>query len=144
MERNETRAVNNEDSLAEAVQSADALQSLKASSDMKVVSKTAHLMVKMHPQGEFSSFDVQLSSPLVRQELVMRNRQDNSKKIRGRMRDGMTIGIRLALFAEDFHQFMQDKSIATGKLNLRARRLTADGTGSGTTHRNSKVVLREC
>ena len=43
----------------------------------------------------------------------------------------MITGIGFALFEEEFHQFMQDKSI--GKFKLRARCLTADGTGSETT-----------
>ena len=127
----ETRAVNDHERLVEAVQSADALQSLKVSSDMKAVSKTTHLLVKMHPKREFSWFDVQLSSPYVRQELVKQNRQDNSAELWKRMREGMITGIGLALFEEAFHQFMQDKSI--GKFKLRARCLTADGTGSETT-----------
>ena len=127
----ETRAVNDKERLVEAVQSADALQCLKVSSDMKALSKTTHLLVKMHPKREFSAFDVQLSSPYVRQELVKRNRQDNSELFWKRMREGMITGIGFALFEEAFHQFMQDKSI--GKFKLRARCLTADGTGSETT-----------
>ena len=63
LERDKTRAENDK----EAVQSADALQCLKVSSDMKAQSKTTHLLVKMHPKREFSAFDVQLSSPYVRQ-----------------------------------------------------------------------------
>ena len=43
----------------------------------------------------------------------------------------MITGIGFALFEEEFHQFMQDKSI--GKFKLRARCLTADGKGSDTT-----------
>ena len=132
LERDEARAVNDKERLVEAVQSADALQSLKVSSDMKAVSKTTHLLVKMHPKRSFSAFDVQLSSPYVRQELVKQNRQDNSEKLWKRMREGMITGIGFALFEEEFHQFMQDKSI--GKFKLRARCLTADGTGSETTH----------
>ena len=127
----ETRAVNDKERLVEAVQSADALQCLKVSSDMKALSKTTHLLVKMHPKREFSWFDVQLSSPYVRQELVKQNRQDNSKELWKRMREGRITGIGFALFEEEFHQFMQDKSI--GKFKLRARCLTADGTGSETT-----------
>ena len=127
----ETRAVNDKERLVEAVQSADALQCLKVSSDMKATSKTTHLLVKMHPKREFSWFDVQLSSPYVRQELVKRNRQDNSEELWKRMREGMITGIGFALFEEAFHQFMQDKSI--GKFKLRARCLTADGKGSDTT-----------
>ena len=126
LERDKTRAENDKERLVEAVQSADALQSLKVSSDMKAVSKTTHLLVKMHPKREFSWFDVQLSSPCVRQELVKQNRQDNSKELWKRMREGMITGIGFALFEEAFHQFMQDKSI--GKFKLRARCLTADGT----------------
>ena len=122
----ETRAENDKERLVEAVQSADALQSLKVSSDMKAVSKTTHLLVKMHPKRNFSWFDVQLSSPYVRQELVKQNRQDNSKELWKRMREGMVTGIGFALFEEEFHQFMQDKSI--GKFKLRARCLTAGGT----------------
>ena len=113
------------------MQSADALQCLKVSSDMKAISKTTHLLVKIHPKREFSWFDVQLSSPYVRQELVKQNRQDNSAELWKRMREGMITGIGFALFEEAFHQFMQDKSI--GKFKLRARCLTADGTGSETT-----------
>ena len=128
LERDKTRA---ESDLVEAVQSADALQCLKVSSDMKALSKTTHLLVKMHPKREFSAFDVQLSSPYVRQELVKRNRQDNSEELWKRMREGMITGIGFALFEEAFHQSMQDKSI--GKFKLRARCLTADGTGSETT-----------
>ena len=127
----ETRAGVDRRRLVEAVQSADALQSLKVSSDMKAVSKTTHLLVKMMPWAEFSWFDVQLSSPYVRQELVKQNRQDNSAELWKRMRKGMITGIGFALFEEAFHQFMQDKSI--GKFKLRARCLTADGTGSETT-----------
>ena len=127
----ETRAVNDKERLVEAVQSADALQCLKVSSDMQALSKTTHLLVEMHPKREFSAFDVQLSSPYVRQELVKRNRQDNSELLWKRMREGMSTGIGFPLFEEAFHQFMQDKSI--GKFKLRARCLTADGTGSETT-----------
>ena len=131
LERDETRAGVDRRRLVEAVQSADALQSLKVSSDMKAISKTTHLLVKMLPWAVFSWFDVQLSSPYVRQELVKQNRQDNSEELWKRMREGMITGIGFALFEEAFHQFMQDKSI--GKFKLRARCLTADGTGSETT-----------
>ena len=122
----ETRAVNDKERLVEAVQSADALQCLRVSSDMKALSKTTHLLVKMHPERNFSWFDVQLSSPYVRQELVKQNRQDNSKELWKRMHEGMITGIGFALFEEEFHQFMQDKSI--GKFKLRARCLKAGGT----------------
>ena len=131
LRQDETRAVNDKERLVEAVQSADALQCLKVSSDMKALSKTTHLLVKMHPKREFSAFDVQLSSAYVRQELVKQNRQDNSEELWKRMREGMITGIGFALFEEAFHQFMQDKSI--GKFKLRARCLTAHGTGSETT-----------
>ena len=127
----ETRAVNDKERLVEAVQSADALQCLKVSSDMKALSKTTHLLVKMHPKREFSWFDVQLLSPYVRQELVKRNRAKRAQALWDRIDDGMITGIGFALFEEEFHQFMQDKSI--GKFKLRARCLTADGTGSETT-----------
>ena len=127
----ETRAGVDRRKVVEAVQSADALQCLKVSSDMKALSKTTHLLVKMMPWPDFSWFDVQLSSPYVRQELVKRNRQDNSEELWKRMREGMITGIGFALFEEAFHQFMQDKSI--GKFKLRARCLTADGKGSDTT-----------
>ena len=131
LERDETRAGVDRRRLVEAVQSADALQCLKVSSDMKAISKTTHLLVKMMPWPDFSWFDVQLSSPYVRQELVKQNRQDNSEELWNRMREGMITGIGFALFEEAFHQFMQDKSI--GKFKLRARCLTADGKGSDTT-----------
>ena len=131
LERDKTRAENDKERLVEAVQSADALQSLKVSSDMKAVSKTTHLLVKMHPKREFSAFDVQLSSPYVRQELVKQNRAKRAQALWDRIDDGMITGIGFALFEEEFHQFMQDKSI--GKFKLRARCLTADGTGSVTT-----------
>ena len=121
LERDKTRAENDKERLVEAVQSADALQCLKET----------HLLVKIHPKREFSWFDVQLSSPYVRQELVKQNRQDNSAELWKRMREGMITGIGFALFEEAFHQFMQGKSI--GKFKLRARCLTADGTGSETT-----------
>ena len=124
-------ALNDKERLVEAVQSADALQCLKVSSDMKALSKTTHLLVKMHPKREFSAFDVQLSSPYVRQELVKRNRAKRAQALWDRIDDGMITGIGFALFEEEFHQFMQDKSI--GKFKLRARCLTADGTGSETT-----------
>ena len=131
LRRDEKTAVTDKAELVDAVQSADALQCLKVSSDMKAISKTTHLLVKIHPKREFSWFDVQLSSPYVRQELVKQNRQDNSAELWKRMREGMITGIGFALFEEAFHQFMQDKSI--GKFKLRARCLTADGTGSETT-----------
>eukprot|EP00930_Biecheleria_cincta_P028080 TRINITY_DN1958_c0_g2_i1.p1 TRINITY_DN1958_c0_g2~~TRINITY_DN1958_c0_g2_i1.p1 ORF type:complete len:648 (-),score=144.87 TRINITY_DN1958_c0_g2_i1:485-2377(-) len=131
LERDETRTVVDRRRLVEAVQSADALQCLKVSSDMKAISKTTHLLVKMMPWSNFSWFDVQLSSPYVRQELVKQNRQDNSDELWKRMWEGMITGIGFALFEEEFHQFMQDKSI--GKFKLRARCLTADGKGSDTT-----------
>ena len=126
----ETRAVNDKERLVEAVQSADALQSLKVSFD-KALSKTTHLLVKMHPIWEFSWFDVQLSSPYVRQELVKRNRAKRAQALWDRIDDGMITGFGFALFEEEFHQFLQDKSI--GKFKLRARCLTADGKGSDTT-----------
>ena len=131
LRKDEGRADVDRRKLVEAVKSADALQSLKASSDMKAISKTTHLLVKMMPWADFSWLDVQLSSPYVRQELVKQNRQDNSEELWKRMREGMITGIGFALFEEEFHQFMQDKSI--GKFKLRARCLTADGTGSETT-----------
>ena len=131
LRRDEKTAVNDKAELVDAVQSADALQCLKVSSDMKAISKTTHLLVKIHPKREFSWFDVQLSSPYVRQELVKQNRQDNSQELWKRMREGMITGIGFALFEEAFHQFMQDKSI--GKFKLRARCLTAGGKGSETT-----------
>ena len=127
----ETRAVNDKERHVEAVQSADALQCLRVSSDMKALSKTTHLLVKMHPKRNFSWFDVQLSSPYVRQELVKRNRAKRAQALWDRIDDGMITGLGFALFEEEFHQFMQDKSI--GKFKLRARCLTADGTGSETT-----------
>ena len=127
----ETRAVNDHERLVEAVQSAEALQCLKVSSDMKAISKTTHLLVKMHPKRNYSWFDVQLSSPYVRQELVKRNRAKRAQALWDRIEDGMITGIGFALFEEEFHQFMQDKSIE--KFKLRARCLTADGTGSETT-----------
>ena len=49
-------AVNDKAELVDAVQSADALQCLKVSSDMKAISKTTHLLVKIHPKREFSWF----------------------------------------------------------------------------------------
>ncbi|CAE7251803.1 unnamed protein product [Symbiodinium sp. CCMP2592] len=119
LERDETRAVNDKERLVEAVQSADALQCLKVSSDMKAISKTTHLLVKIHPKREFSWFDVQLSSPYVRQELVKQNRTKRAQALWDRIDDGMMTGIGFALFEEEFHQFMQDKSI--GKFKLRAR-----------------------
>ena len=122
----ETRAVNDHERLVEAVQSAEALQCLKVSSDMKAISKTTHLLVKMHPKRNYSWFDVQLSSPYVRQELVKRNRAKRAQALWDRIEDGMITGIGFALFEEEFHQFMQDKSI--GKFKLRARRLKAGGT----------------
>ena len=127
----ETRAGVDQRRLVEAVQSADALQCLKVSSDMKAIGRTTHLLVKMMPWPNFSWFDVQLSSPYVRQELVKRNRAKRAPKLFGIvLRDGMITGIGFALFEEEFHQFMQDKSI--GKFKLRARCLTADGKGSTT------------
>ena len=127
----ETRAGVDRRRLVEAVQSADALQCLKVSSDMKAISKTTHLLVKMMPWPDFSWFDVQLSSPYVRQELVKQNRAKRAQALWDRIDDGMITGIGFALFEEEFHQFMQDKSI--GKFKLRARCLTADGKGSDTT-----------
>ena len=122
----ETRAGVDRRRLVEAVQSADALQSLKVSSDMKAISKTTHLLVKMMPWADFSWFDVQLSSPYVRQELVKQNRAKRAQALWDRIDDGMITGIGFALFEEEFHQFMQDKSI--GKFKLRARCLKAGGT----------------
>ena len=127
----ETRAGVDQRRLVEAVQSADALQCLKVSSDMKAISRTTHLLVKMMPWPNFIWFDVQLSSPYVRQELVKRNRAKRAQALWDRIDDGMITGIGFALFEEEFHQFMQDKSI--GKFKLRARCLTADGEGSDTT-----------
>ena len=131
LERDETRAGVDRRKLVEAVQSADALQCLKVSSDMKAISRTTHLLMKMMPWPDFSWFDVQLSSPYVRQELVKRNRAKRAQALWDRIDDGMITGIGFALFEEAFHQFMQDKSI--GKFKLRARCLTADGKGSDTT-----------
>ena len=131
LRRDEETAVNDKERLVEAVQSADALQCLRVSSDMKALSKTTHLLVKMHPKRNFGWFDVQLSSPYVRQELVKQNRAKRAQALWDRIDDGMITGIGFALFEEAFHQFMQDKSI--GKFKLRARCLTADGTGSETT-----------
>ena len=128
LRRDEETAVNDKERLVEAVQPADALQSLKVSSDMKALSKMTHLLVKMHPKRNFRWFDVQLSSPYVRQELVKQNRAKRAQALWDRIDDRMITGIGFALFEEEFHQFMQDKSI--GKLNLRARCLTAGGKGS--------------
>ena len=83
----ETRAGVDRRRLEKAVQSADALQSLEVSSDMKAISKSTHLLVKMMPWADFSWFDVQLSSPY---------RQDNSKELWKRMREGMITGIGFA------------------------------------------------
>ena len=141
LRKDEGRADVDRRKLVEAVKSADALHSLKVSSDMKAISKTTHLLVKMMPWADFSWFDVQLSSPYVRQEVVKQNRQDNSEELWKRMREGMITGIGFALFEEEFHQFMQDKSI--GKFKLRARCLTADGTGSETTQ-ELQGGLEEC
>ena len=126
LRRDEETAVNDKERLVEAVQSADALQSLKVSLDMKALSKTTHLLVKMHPKRNFRWFDVQLSSPYVRQELVKQNRAKRAQALWDRIDDGMITGIGFALFEEEFHQFMQDKSI--GKFKLRARCLKAGGT----------------
>ena len=131
LERDETRAGVDRRRLVEAVQSADAMQCLKVSSDMKAISKRTHLLVKMMPWPNFSWFDVQLSSPYVRQELVKQNRAKRAQALWDRIDDGMITGIGFALFEEEFHQFMQDKSI--GKFKLRARCLTAEGKGSDTT-----------
>ena len=95
---------------------------------MKALSKTTHLLVKMHPKREFSAFDEQLSSPYVQQKQVKQNRAKRAQALWDRIDDGMITGIGFALFEEEFHQFMQDKSI--GKFKLRARCFTADGTGS--------------
>ena len=130
LRRDEEVAFNDKAELVEAVQSGDALQCLKVSSDMKVISKMTHLLVKMHPKRNFSWFDVQLSSPYVRHELVKQNRAKRAQALWDRIDDGMITGIGFALFEEEFHQFMQDKSI--GKFKLRARCLTADGKGSTT------------
>ena len=116
--------------LEAALSSADALSSLEISSDMKFISKNTHLLLKMYPKRNFSSFDVNVSSPYVCQELVKRNRQENSVELWKRMREGIITGIGFALFEEAFHQFMQDKAI--GKFKLRARPLTDDGTGNDT------------
>ena len=126
LERDKTRAENDKERLVEAVQSADALQCLKVSSDMKALSKTTHLLVKMHPKREFSAFHVQLLSPYVRKELVKRNRAKRAQALWDCIEDGMITGIGFALFEEQFHQFMQDKSI--GKFKLRTRCLKAGGT----------------
>ena len=116
--------------LEAALSSADALSTLKISSDMKFISKNTHLLLKMYPKRNFSSFDVNVSSPHVCQELVKRNRQERSKALWERINEGRITGIGFALFEEEFHQFMQDKAIE--KFNLRARPLTVDGTGNDT------------
>ena len=116
--------------LEAALNSACALSTLEISSDMKAISKNTHLLLKMYPKRNFSSFDVNVSSPYVCQELVKRNRQENSVELWKRMREGIITGIGFALFEEAFHQFMQDKAI--GKFKLRARPLTDDGTGNDT------------
>ncbi|CAJ1460087.1 unnamed protein product [Effrenium voratum] len=131
LRRDEEAAFNDKAELVAAVQSGDALQCLTVSFDMKVISKMTHLLVKMHPMRNFSWFDVQLSSPYVRQELVKRNRAKRAQALWDRIDDGMITGISFALFEEESHQFMQDKSI--GKFKLQARCLTADGQGSDTT-----------
>ena len=77
----ETRAGVDRRKVVEAVQSADALQCLKVSSDMKALSKTTHLLVKMMPWPDFSWFDVHLSSPYVRQELVKQNRGQRAEEL---------------------------------------------------------------
>ena len=97
LERDKTRAGVNRRRLEKAVQSADALQSLEVSSDMKAISKTTHLLVKMMPWADFSWFDVQLSSPYVRQELVKRNRAKRAQALWDRIEDGMITGIGFAL-----------------------------------------------
>ena len=116
--------------LEAALSSADALSTLKISSDMKFISKNTHLLLKMYPKRNFSSFDVNVSSPHVCQELVKRNRQKRSKALWERIDEGRITGIGFALFEEEFHQFMQDKAIE--KFKLRARPLTVDGTGNDT------------
>ena len=131
LETDEARATKDRKGLEAAVQSPEALSNLKVRPpDMKALSKQTHLLVKMHPIDEFSWFDVNVSSPYVQQQLVKLNRQENSVELWKRMREGMITGIGFALFEEAFHQFMQAKAI--GKFKLRARPLTADGTGNDT------------
>lgn len=125
LQPDEKRAEDDEEMLHEAVQSPNALTFLEVPADMKTISKATHLLLKLHPKRNFSSFEVQLSSRYVRQELVLQNWAKRRDALWNRIDEGMISGIGHALFEEAFHQFMQDKSI--GNFKLRARRLTADG-----------------
>ena len=72
LQRDEEMAEADMKDLENALQSADALRSLKVF-DLKDIGRTTHLLVKLHPNAGFRSFDVQLSSPYVQQQLVQRN-----------------------------------------------------------------------
>ena len=50
--------------LEAALTSADVLSTLEINSDMKAISQSTHLLLKMYPQSNFSFFDVNASSPL--------------------------------------------------------------------------------
>lgn len=121
LRRDKEWAENDMKRLNEALASAYALQSLKVS-DLKAISKTTHLLVKMQPKSGFRSFDVQLSSPYVQQQLVQKNWAERREALWDRIADGMVTGIGHDLFEEAFHQFNLDKAI--GNFSLRARRLT--------------------
>ena len=97
-------------------------QTLKIASDMKVISKTTHLLAKMHPTEGFGRFAVNISSDYVAQELAKRNRADNARELWKAMRAGMLTGAGPVLFEQEFRNFMQDKGIK--KFKLRARCLS--------------------
>ena len=115
-------AVNDRERLDEALQDPEALSNLRITSDMKVMSKTTHLLVKMRPTEGFERFAVNLSSDYVAQELVKRNGADNARELWKAMRAGMLTGTGPVLFEQELHNFMQDKGIK--KFKLRARCLS--------------------
>ncbi|CAJ1369212.1 unnamed protein product [Effrenium voratum] len=118
----EAEAVNDRERLDEALQDPEALSNLRITSDMKVMSKTTHLLVKMRPTEGFERFAVNLSSDYVAQELVKRSGADNARELWKAMRAGMLTGTGPVLFEQELRNFMQDKGIK--KFKLRARCLS--------------------
>ena len=106
-------AVNDRERLDEALQDPEALSNLKIASDMKFISKTTPLLVKMRPTEGFGRFAVNISSDHVAQELAKRNRADNARELWKAMRAGMLTGTGTGvsqLHAGQRHQEVQASS----------------------------------
>lgn len=108
------------DTLERTLTSPDALRALEVPYNLKAISPTTHLLVKLHPvaDSQYRRFYAELASPYIQQQLVMQNR----KALWECIRDGSSPRIARAMFEETWRRFVQDKSIKDFSMN--ARRLS--------------------